>query len=146
MGTGWIIPEADVSFGTATTSWPSSTKAELSAILILLLALPVGLHSVKVHTDSQAAIDSIQKYNELSIKAKSKLPNVMLVDQIWRISKVKQIELTMIKVKGHSRDFYNDIADAIAKEAAAKGMIDQSGIFQMFTNLHSQLRFSLMWA
>src|SRR6266480_4391409 len=29
IGTGWIIPEVNISFGAATTLWPSSTKAEL---------------------------------------------------------------------------------------------------------------------
>src|SRR2546429_5918091 len=146
MGTGWIIPEADVFFGTATTSWPSSTKAELSAILTLLLALPVELQSITINTDSQSAIDNIQKYTGLSIRAKSKIPNIMIVDQIWRIVKAKQIAISMVKVKGHSGDFYNDMADTITKEAAAKGMVDQSSIFHMGTNLHSQLTFSLTWA
>src|SRR2546429_6006305 len=146
MAKGWITPEADVSFGTATVLWPSSTKAELSAILTLLLAIPVGLQSITVHTDSQSAIDSIQKYARLSLRTKSKTPNIMIVDQIWRIIKAKQIELLMAKVKGHSGDLYNDMADSIAKDAAAIGMVDQSHIFHMNTNLHSSFTFLLTGA
>ena len=36
MGAGWVIPDVDMSYGLATVLWPSSTKAELSAILLLL--------------------------------------------------------------------------------------------------------------
>src|SRR6266480_6747719 len=70
----------------------------------------------------------------------------MIVDQIWRIIKAKQIELSMAKVKGHSGDPYNDMADNIAKDAAAKGMVDQSHIFSMNTNVHSSFTFSLTGA
>lgn len=146
MGLGWVIPEVDISFGAATTLWPSSTKAELNAILLLLLALPVDIQSITVYTDSQAAIDTIVKYNDLSIRAKSKIPNIMIVDQIWRTVKAKQIDLIMYKVKGHSGDFYNDLVDTIVKDAAAKGMVDHACNFWLFTNLHLQLRFSLTWA
>ena len=42
-------------------NWPSSTRAEVAAILITLLLCPVGI-KVTIYTDSQASIDA---YNHL---------------------------------------------------------------------------------
>ena len=40
MGSGWYIPTLDISYGCASTGWPSSTKAELIAIWTAVLAIP----------------------------------------------------------------------------------------------------------
>lgn len=145
MGIGWIIPEAELSFKVATILWPSSTKAELSAILSLLLVLPVKIQSIVIHTDSQAAIDNISRYQALSLRAISKIPNSMLIEQIWKVANTKQITLTMRKVKGHLGDHYNEVADLLAKEAATQGLVDPASIFRWSTILHSQQPFTLIW-
>ena len=59
MGSGWYIPTLDISFGCATTGWPSSTKAELVAIWMAVLVTPATYNHINIYTDSQAAIDGI---------------------------------------------------------------------------------------
>jgi len=61
MGSGWFIPHLDISYGCASTHWPSSTKAELIAIWTAVLAIPMHINDVNIFTDSQAAIDGISK-------------------------------------------------------------------------------------
>ena len=59
MGSGWYIPTLDISYGCASTGWPSSTKAELIAIWTAVLAVPSNFSHINIYTDSQAAIDGI---------------------------------------------------------------------------------------
>jgi hypothetical protein len=62
MGTGWVIlndkEEVILECSNSITEWPSSTRAELGAILSALLVLQTR-QRVNIFTDSQAAIDSI---------------------------------------------------------------------------------------
>ena len=102
----------------ATEKWFSSTRAELVAILIAILVTP-GEKEVEIRTDSKAAILAIKK-GLATDKARKwlKIKNNGLIASIAEIVKTKQLLLHLTKVKGHSGDFYNDLADLRAKEGA----------------------------
>ena len=96
--------------------WPSSTRAELAAIFMALLTAP--LHSrVHIFTDSAAAIQVITKCRKgLSTRKWLKTPNSLWVMNIIAMVKEKDLTLELVKVKGHSGDVLNDLADELAKE------------------------------
>ena len=66
MGCGWIITNTPnpITFFCKTILWPSSTRAELTAIWTALLALPSHANAI-IHTDSQAALDGIKKCSSI---------------------------------------------------------------------------------
>ena len=68
MGAGVIVAQDEeisddeakqLSVSACLSRWPSSTRAELAAIFLALLASPEN-SEVVIHCDSQAAIDRIQ--------------------------------------------------------------------------------------
>ena len=119
MGSGWYIPTLDISYGCASTDWPSSTKAELVAIWTAVLAVPANFSHINIYTDSQAAIDGITNglKSTWSIRQYSKIPNATIIEQIIKTMEIKGQDIKLIKVKGHSGNVFNDIADDIAKNA-----------------------------
>ena len=65
MGTGWIIFDERSDRIIAQSigrikKWPSSTRAELGAIVSTLLVLPLR-QKATIHTDSKAAMDSLKQ-------------------------------------------------------------------------------------
>src|SRR6185436_10602681 len=108
MGSGWYIPELNISFVCASTLWPSSTKAELVAIWTALLAMPSSINVINFHTDSQASIDGINSLSTKNVREISKSPNAFIIEQIIRIACLKSQVTNWIKVKGHSGNVYND--------------------------------------
>jgi ribonuclease HI len=78
MGTGWVILNDNdkiiLECNSLITDWPSSTRAELGAILSATLVLQTG-QKVNIFTDSQTAIDSINyiKTNLTSGKNKAQI-------------------------------------------------------------------------
>ena len=116
MGSGWIIPSLNITFGCASTMWPSSTKAELIAIWTALLAVPQMINSVTIFTDSQASLDGIDRFKPQNIRKYSQSPNGSIIEQIIRIILIKQLSISWVKVKGHSGDTHNDTADDLAKK------------------------------
>jgi ribonuclease HI len=46
--------------------------------------------------------------------------------QAYYESVCRQVEITFVKVKGHSNDTYNDMADALAKQALGLGTATES--------------------
>jgi len=102
-----------------TQNWPSSTKPELLAIWLAVLAIP-SKKEIKVFTDSAVAIESIEKGREiLTNKQWLKLNNHDLVRSILELAKVKEIHLELEKIKGHSNNKWNDRADSLAKKGAS---------------------------
>ena len=120
MGLGWVIvdrynSENSISFNCRITDWPSSTRAELGAIWTVLLVVPHRA-KVRIHTDSKAAIEGIENFLSLtSIRKAFKTKNRCLVSQIKDCCETKAIELRLVKVKGHSTDIWNNVADDFAK-------------------------------
>ena len=120
MGSGWIIPQLDIKYGCASMHWPSSTKAKLIVIWTAILTIPIWITTINIFTDSQAAIDSINKAKTSlwNVRQYTKTPNSMIIEQILRLTRTKTQSLNLIKVKGHSGDLFNDLADDITKHAA----------------------------
>ena len=102
----------------ATEKWFSSTRAELVAILVALLITP-NEREVEIKTDSKAAILAIERGLKTD-KARQwlRIKNSGLVAMIVETIKTKKLKLQLTKIKSHSGDFYNDLADVKAKEDA----------------------------
>ena len=79
MAIGWILVSTnnsnsiEVEFSAANFGWPSSTKAEVLAILSTILV--VSPHSnMKIYTDSKNAIQQFEQYKkELSVRRQLKI-------------------------------------------------------------------------
>ena len=130
MGAGWIVfKEKDsekqliTDFSCALMNWPSSTRAELEAITTALFATPMNA-KVTIIMDSAAAIQAIKRSQEIyKLREGLKIKNGSILWHIQRLKKLKNIELHLKKIKGHSNIWENDAADKLAKEGAQRGLI-----------------------
>jgi ribonuclease HI len=123
MGLAWLqtAPSAPlISYSTAfTASFPSSSTAELAAIFTAILVTPAKCH-IKIFTDSSTVISQFSKYQLLSTISPSKRPflkivNVHIWQCIFQIIYTLDLKVSMVKVKAHSGDFYNEKVDQLAK-------------------------------
>ncbi|CAB4435335.1 unnamed protein product [Rhizophagus irregularis] len=120
MGYGWTtsnLYNCNITYNGSLKFFPSSTKAETMAILTALVVCPeFGI--VTVHTDSQAAIDSFHKSKNLytiSPRRFNKINNNILWSSIHLIIQTLSLKVKLLKVKAHSGNQFNDIADIQAK-------------------------------
>ena len=144
MGSTWIrVPtenSKDIisSFKTANVRWPSSTKAELLAIYLALLTTEENC-TVKIFTDSQNAINQINKFKyETSVGRKNKTHNHILIEAIMKIVKSAKIDLKLTKVKVHDGIWGNEIVDDLAKQ----GLYDNRIITR---DIGDETNFRLSW-
>src|SRR6266498_3324009 len=71
---------------------------------------------VEIHTDSLAAIQLVKKCDsQYSSKKWLKTSNLVWIICIETIIREKRLELNLVKVRGHSGDTFNDLADEYAK-------------------------------
>ncbi|CAB5212412.1 unnamed protein product [Rhizophagus irregularis] len=125
MGYGWHISnimDFDLFYHGAIEHFPSSTKAEIIAILTALIILPPH-SSVNIFTDFQAAIEGYKKSSQLhfiSPRRYNKINYISLWSVIHDIIKKLSLKLTLIKVKAHSHSAYHDKADELAKVGRLK--------------------------
>src|SRR6266536_139701 len=124
MGFGWNCYDTDFnllnSFNASTQYWPSSTRAELSALLSIFMVAPIN-SQLHIYTDSQTLI---QGFNAL-ISPTSKQHRAYLQKQnyiMWScveiIYKSHNLSVTLHKVRAHTDDIYNNMADELAKKGA----------------------------
>ena len=86
------------------------------AILTVLTTIPQ--HStVTIFCDSQTAIQNINKYNNSNTQQGKNLKNTNILYNIYHMFTKEQIDLTLHKIKAHSRIIGNEEADKIAKRA-----------------------------
>lgn len=120
MGFGWIIKSENnipLTFHGNTILLPSFTKAECFAILTALLVSPSHF-TINIFTDSLNCINTFHHITNAltSTRRILKIPN----QQIWRtinfLMKKKHLTINFSKIKAHSGDQYNDLADAEAKK------------------------------
>ena len=126
MGAGWIIMDQNMSplieATGCTFNWPSSTRSELAAIFFCILCMPANSWII-IYSDSQAAIDGINKTRMNNKKSKNssrlwfKLNNSSYIGSIIELLDSKNIRLELIKIKGHSGILGNELVDLIAKKA-----------------------------
>ncbi|GES77643.1 ribonuclease H-like domain-containing protein [Rhizophagus clarus] len=120
-----LIMSARVAF------WPSSTRAEFVAIFLALL-VTLSDTAVRIHTDSQCAISAINNWDDPRTRARMKQPNALVIMKIKMVCKEKQLDLKLVKVKGHDGNKGNEAADRLAKEGLNSDNIFDSRID--FTN------------
>ena len=108
-------------FNAKTKSWPSSTRAEIIAILITLLV--VKKHSVvNIYTDSKNTISTFNSYKTKFSNYRSyiKLDNQIVWELIFKVIEMLDLKVIMHKVKAHSNNKWNDRADEEANEGRDK--------------------------
>jgi hypothetical protein len=82
--------------------------------------------SVEIRSDSACAIATIsESLKNSSTRYWMKLKNNSLIRAIVKICKSKQIELKLSKVKAHSGEHFNNIADLLAKEGAKENSVTE---------------------
>jgi ribonuclease HI len=108
--------EVVFSFKGKIENWFSSTRAELTACLVTLLLVPEKC-KVEIRTDSSCGISAIEnclKNEKTREWLKSKNSNILRA--IKKVCESKTLYLRLTKVKAHSGDRYNNLADILAKE------------------------------
>jgi len=123
MGAAWLQtegPNPGRTFQAGIDNWPSSTRAELVAILLATLSVPNG-SIVEIRTDSAACIATFETINKphpkKTIKRLMKIPNWQLWLRLANILSKKELQLKLTKVKAHSKDVLNNQVDLLAKAA-----------------------------
>jgi len=125
MGIGWFIANNNTQkqqFQASIERFPSSTKAEIIAVLTALLVCPKQ-SNVNIFLDSLSTINTFTKIFKdyrLTHARRLKLPNCwewVIIEQI--ITKL-ELNIVLHKIKGHSNNKQNDLADKLAKEGRSK--------------------------
>ncbi|EXX68035.1 hypothetical protein RirG_108850 [Rhizophagus irregularis DAOM 197198w] len=126
MGFAWIetsnsTPSSNIpppSFKGALSFNPSSTKAEIYALLTTIIVVPNN-SAIDVFTDSLNMIQTFHKITNksTSIRQKLKCKNHIAWRLIDTLIEKKGLTLRLHKVKAHSNDFWNDTADDLANMA-----------------------------
>ncbi|CAG8586913.1 11849_t:CDS:2 [Cetraspora pellucida] len=90
--------------------------SELEAIWSAILTASCKT-TTHIFTDSKAAIEALEK-NNTRIKTRSwfKIKNRSIIRQIKSCCKAKDLNLVLHKIKDHSRNKWNDLADKLAKK------------------------------
>ncbi|RHZ70433.1 hypothetical protein Glove_271g116 [Diversispora epigaea] len=120
MGFGWVIPEVKdyerLTFRGNIKNFLSSTRAELMAIFTALIVMPKR-SKVIIYTDSACAIQNIKiitkQINTRKIWTENNNP--VILQMINDIVQERRLKIICHKVKAHSGDKYNEIADSLAK-------------------------------
>jgi len=115
MGIGIVFLQQnqEITFSAQTTHYPSSTRAEIMAILIALTLVPKET-DITIFTDSQCAIE-ILKFKKPKTKRWNTSANPITIQMIQEIIKDRTGQTKTIKVAGHTGDKYNEMADKLAK-------------------------------
>jgi ribonuclease HI len=123
MGAAWIQTDGSNpgrSFQAAVDNWPSSTRAELVAIILAILSVPND-SAVEIRTDSSSCINSyakiIKPHPKDTLRKQMKKPNWQLRLRLADIITKKKLQLKLTKVKAHSKDLNNNQVDQLAKKA-----------------------------
>ncbi|MCO5248761.1 MAG: ribonuclease HI [Chitinophagales bacterium] len=100
----------------------TNNRMELLAVIIGLEALKTVDNKVTIYSDSKYVVDSITKgwvFNWIKKTDFGKKKNPDLWQRYLSLHKKHQIQF--IWVKGHADNFYNNICDQLATEAADNG-------------------------
>ncbi|RHZ88214.1 hypothetical protein Glove_25g74 [Diversispora epigaea] len=124
MGLGWVIPISDdtrddIEFRCTTEFFPSSTKAEIMALITAIAIAPVNC-KVEILSDSQGAINIFNNIlnNSLGKNKKNEISNnnnMILTLVAQQIIKELKLQISLVKVKAHSGIKYNELADCLAQ-------------------------------
>jgi ribonuclease HI len=127
-GAGFVVFDGEkplVEIAIQLSGWVSSTKAEIYGCMAALVALPTSC-PLQICTDSQGLIAGFQSF---VTGADLVSPRRLLRNRFYREWAVlRQIigactaPVQLIKVKAHTGDFGNELADRLAKQGAVTGM------------------------
>jgi ribonuclease HI len=121
MASATIEIQSELSLSATIDKWPSSTRPEINAILLSLLVTPEK-RKIEIHCDSQAAIDAVNfitdENQKIRVRQLLKMKNRSLLIKCQLLCKIKDIDMKLIKVKGHSGNEWNDKVDILAKKEA----------------------------
>jgi hypothetical protein len=108
------------------------------AIMTALLTCPQNC-LVSIYTDSQSSIQLLEnKTQYLNTRKKFKIKNFSIISSIQHIIDTLSLKITLHKIKAHSGNGFNDLADNLAKSASAEILsINPSSI-----KLHSTISFN----
>src|SRR6266508_4659336 len=130
MGIGWTTAFADLNnltFHAAVTNNPSSTKAELIAIITALITSPPHV-TVSVYTDSQCCVDHFNRLHSSPASTThynfASHPNYLQWAILLEMINTLSLTVTLTKVLGHSANHYNDIADHLANTGRHLHILD----------------------
>jgi ribonuclease HI len=117
MGFSWIEPRLNTSYKGSCILHPSSTKSESYAILTMLLVIPNN-SLIDIHTDSQNCIHNYNSFSNPLISQRKQLNhnNHLLWSFIMDTIEDKNLTVTLYKVKAHSNNVHNDMADELAAQ------------------------------
>ncbi|PKC10154.1 hypothetical protein RhiirA5_471922 [Rhizophagus irregularis] len=113
MGYGWIFTSNlsdNIKFSGSCKDWPSSSKAELMAILTALITCTLN-SNVQIYTDSASCIDTFNKLNSPKLTARQfqKLNNCTIWNAVKCIINTLGLNVSLIKVKAHSDWEYSQL-------------------------------------
>src|SRR6185436_146865 len=121
IGIGWISEHnTQIKFNCAISSYPDSTRAELEAIVYLLLILPINSYS-NIHLDNLSALKNIQLFPSLHKFLHIKNWDILFI--IHHFIQTKSLNISFYKVKTHSNNFFHNQADLLAKQGTSKHLI-----------------------
>ncbi|CAJ0645891.1 11625_t:CDS:2, partial [Entrophospora sp. SA101] len=126
------------SFSCSLTSFPSSTRAELMAIMTALITCPQYC-LVSIYTDSQSSIQLLD--NNITPNTtcnKFKIKNYSIISSIHHIKKSLSLKIFFHKIKSHSGNKYNELVDNLAKSA----LLEMLHINPSSIKLHSPIIFN----
>ena len=103
MGIGWVQIENNEEinkFNAKTKGWPSSTRAEMIAILTTLLVTK-NSSILNIHTDSQNTINIFNsyKYKYTNYRSYIKLENQIIWELIFQVIKILDLDVILHKLK-----------------------------------------------
>ena len=132
MALGWILLDNEENnnilfeFSASNFGWPSSTKAELLALITAILTVTPN-SSVKIYTDSNNVITQFAYYKkEYSYRRKLKMTAFWSWETVNYLINRYNINLELIKVKAHSGNWANEQADLLAKRGLNEQKISLS--------------------
>ncbi|GBB96553.1 hypothetical protein RclHR1_02780016 [Rhizophagus clarus] len=125
MGIGWVVTNppspllSTLQFSCKAYKFLSSTKAEALALVSALAICPQ--HSnITIYIDSKCIINTFTYVRSRPSERKfAKINNFLIWKAIMKIIHTHSLEVSLIKVKAHSNDQYNDMADQLAKDVTS---------------------------
>ena len=106
--------------------WLSSTKTEVYAYIMALATLPVH-QPLQIYTDSQGLLSGFHKFvSEAHLLPICHLFHTRFYQEwsvLWQVVALQTAPVTLVKVAAHTGNFRNELADHVAKQGAAKGML-----------------------
>lgn len=142
LGVGWIHIDDDVeihNFNARAWGWPSSTRAEIIAILTTLLVVK-NSSDIKIYTDSKNTVNIFNSYKQRYNNYRSyiKLENQILWELIFKVIEMLDLNVILYKVKAHSEDRWNDRADIEANKGREGNLVS---VNNSYSNYNYQLQY-----